>query len=570
MAILKHLSSKNSDYSGILDYLMYEHDRFTNKPLRDEDGLMVMRENFLIDALETSVATFDMDCMNTNARFHKNNKREDVKSHHYIISFDPKDSADGRITMEKAQSIGMEFAKKNFPGHEALIATHDDGDNHSGNMHVHIVINSVRCRDVNRQVFMERNCDSKAGYKHHLTDKYLRYLKQDLMDICEKEKLNQVDLLSPAKKKITEKEYWICQRGSRRMDRQLSGRHNRPDMHMDSNDKSLPHKSPFVTQKEALRMAIKDIAKDAVSEGDFGKKLKEKYNITFKVSRGRYSYVHPHRNKAITGRALGTDYTEVILREVFERNTAKFRQKNTRHKDYDNAQKTHNTDVTFDGVDIPNSISKPSRIDYVRDLQLHAINSINRYQDRNSKIRNIKAMADTINYIDEHGFESRDELIFEHDTRLSALRDSKAALKASEKVITGINEQIHYTGQYLVNKKVYKAFINSKNKAVFRHDHSDEIMMFESARNWLKKHVDTDSLPSKDYIKTTPGDIPNLKDLKVTSSVMIEKQKKLRKHYNHAREQYREIDSIKRNVDTMLADRSITRSRTRDKNMGLE
>ena len=122
---------------------------------------------------------------------------------------------------------------------------------------------------------MERDSDSKAGYKHHMTDKYLRYLKQDLMDICEKEKLNQVDLLSPAKKKITEKEYWACQRRYRRMDRYLSGRQNRPDMHTDSNYKSFPHKSTFVTQKEALRMAIEDISKDAVSEEDFGKKLKE-------------------------------------------------------------------------------------------------------------------------------------------------------------------------------------------------------------------------------------------------------------------------------------------------------
>lgn len=48
---------------------------------------------------------------------------------------------------------------------------------------------------------MERPCDARAGYKHHLTPTYLIYLKHSLMDICHREHLHQVDLLSPAEKK---------------------------------------------------------------------------------------------------------------------------------------------------------------------------------------------------------------------------------------------------------------------------------------------------------------------------------------------------------------------------------
>ena len=78
------------------------------------------------------------------------------KSHHYIISFDPKDAIENGLTGEWAQQIGMEYAKKNFPGHQALVCTHMDGHNESGNIHVHIVINSLRKFDVERQNFMER------------------------------------------------------------------------------------------------------------------------------------------------------------------------------------------------------------------------------------------------------------------------------------------------------------------------------------------------------------------------------------------------------------------------------
>ena len=66
------------------------------------------------------------------------------------------------LTGERAQQLGLKYARKNFPGHQALVCTHTDGNNKSGNIHVHIVINSLRKHDVVRQDFMERPCDSHA------------------------------------------------------------------------------------------------------------------------------------------------------------------------------------------------------------------------------------------------------------------------------------------------------------------------------------------------------------------------------------------------------------------------
>ena len=112
------------------------------------------------------------------------------------------------MTGERAQQLGLTFAKKNFPGHQALVCTHTDGHNKSGNIHVHIVINSLRKYDIPQEPYMEFDCEAKAGYKHHLSAAYLAHLKQEVMDMCKKEGLHQVDLLTPAERKITEKEYW--------------------------------------------------------------------------------------------------------------------------------------------------------------------------------------------------------------------------------------------------------------------------------------------------------------------------------------------------------------------------
>ena len=85
-------------------------------------------------------------------------------------------------------------------------------------------------------------------------------------------------------------------------------------------DGLTPRKMVFQTQKDFLRSAIEDAAAVSCSQEDFQKLLFEKYNVKLKVSRGRFSYLHPERNKHITGRVLGTHYEEDYLRELFKEN----------------------------------------------------------------------------------------------------------------------------------------------------------------------------------------------------------------------------------------------------------
>ncbi len=246
MAVLKHIASKNADYSQIMDYMLFQHDEFTMKPVLDENGRMVLREEYYIDGINCEPMLFDKECEKLNAQYHKNQNYDDIKSHHYILSFDPKDKDDHGLTGEQAQALGMEYAKKNFPGHQALVCTHMDGHNGSGNIHVHIIINSLRKLDVEQQPFMERPCDSRAGYKHHLTDGYLRHLQQSVMDMCHRENLYQVDLLSPSKNKITQKEYWAARRGQ--------GKLNKRNEQIVA-DGMKPRRTLFQTQKHYLRTA---------------------------------------------------------------------------------------------------------------------------------------------------------------------------------------------------------------------------------------------------------------------------------------------------------------------------
>lgn len=169
MAVIKHIASKNADYGESERYLIFQHNEYTQKPILDDEGHMILRDEYYLDGLNCDPFTFASECQELNSYYHKNKKFNEIKSHHYIISFDPKDKEECGLTGERAQQLGLTFAKKNFSGHQALVCTHTDGHNESGNIHVHIVINSLRKYDVPQEPYMEFDCESKAGYKHHLT-----------------------------------------------------------------------------------------------------------------------------------------------------------------------------------------------------------------------------------------------------------------------------------------------------------------------------------------------------------------------------------------------------------------
>ena len=164
MATLKHLGSKNADYGAAEQYLLFEHDEFTMKPVLDENGRLIPREDYRLSTLNCGGEDFVVACMRSNLRYEKNQRREDVKSHHYIISFDPRDGPDNGLTVDRAQALGEQFCKEHFPGHQALVCTHPDGHNHSGNIHVHIVINSLRIEEVPFLPYMDRPGHEKGAF----------------------------------------------------------------------------------------------------------------------------------------------------------------------------------------------------------------------------------------------------------------------------------------------------------------------------------------------------------------------------------------------------------------------
>ena len=533
MAVIKHIASKNADYGESERYLIFQHNEYTQKPILDDEGHMILRDEYYLDGLNCDPFTFASECQELNSYYHKNKNFNEIKSHHYIISFDPKDKEECGLTGERAQQLGLTFAKKNFPGHQALVCTHTDGHNESGNIHVHIVINSLRKYDVPQEPYMEFDCESKAGYKHHLSTAYLAHLKQDVMDMCQKEGLHQVDLLSPAERKITEKEYWAQRRGQEKLDK--------------LNQKMLedgitPKETRYQTEKQFLRDAIDDAASTARSPEEFAKILDEKYHIIFKISRNRYSYLHPGRKKYITGRNLGTRYEEDFLLQAFKENAKSLSDRKMEIEEPQVAATTKDLQTTLssDAPDIPVPfIFIKSDLRLVIDLQTCIKAQQSEAYAQKVKLSNLKQMAQTVAYIQEHSYDSLEDFHTALDQASDQTSASRKSLKDTEQKLKDVNEQIHFTGQYLAYKNIYADYRKSRNKDKFYEEHRAELSLYDTALRTLKE-------------KSAGNKLPSMKTLYTEKDRLIEVRDTQREDFSSRRDYERELRTVSANIDMIL------------------
>lgn len=533
MAVIKHIASKNADYGESERYLIFQHNEYTQKPILDDEGHMILRDEYYLDGLNCDPFTFASECQELNSYYHKNKNFNEIKSHHYIISFDPKDREECGLTGERAQQLGLTFAKKNFPGHQALVCTHTDGHNESGNIHVHIVINSLRKYDVPQEPYMEFDCESKAGYKHHLSTAYLAHLKQDVMDMCQKEGLHQVDLLSPAERKITEKEYWAQRRGQEKLDK--------------LNQKMLedgitPKETRYQTEKQFLRDAIDDAASTAKSPEEFAQILDKKYHIIFKISRNRYSYLHPGRKKYITGRNLGTRYEEDFLLQTFKENAKSLsdRKMKTEEPQVPSTVKDLQTALSPDASDIPVPfIFIKSDLRLVIDLQTCIKAQQSEAYAQKVKLSNLKQMAQTLAYIQEHGYNSLEDFHTALDQASDQASAARKSLKDTDQQLKDVNEQIHFTGQYLAYKNVYADYRKSRNKDKFYEEHRAELSLYDTALRTLKE-------------KSAGNKLPSMKALYAEKDRLIELRDTQREDFSNRRDYERELRTVSSNIDMIL------------------
>ena len=529
MATFKHISSKNADYGAAEQYLTFEHDEFTMKPTLDKNGRLVLRDDYRISSLNCGGEDFAIACMRSNLKYGKNQKREDVKSHHYIISFDPRDAPDNGLTVDRAQQLGEQFCKEHFPGHQALVCTHPDGHNHSGNIHVHIVINSLRIAEVPLLPYMERPADTREGCKHRCTDAAMEYFKAEVMEMCHRENLYQIDLLHGSKNRVTEREYWAKRKGQAALDKENAS--------LAANGEP-PRLTKFETDKERLRSTIRTALSSAVSFEDFSGKLLQQ-GVTVKESRGRLSYLTPDRTKPITARKLGDDFDRAAILEALTinaQNAARAAETPAPKQEYPRSIKDR-LQRNKAAINAPKNDGVQRMVD--REAKRAEGKGIG--YDRWAAVHNLKQMAATMSIYEESGFSSPEELEAALAAASAELNSVHAELKTAESTLREKKDLQKQLLAYIKTKPArdgLKAQKTEKARKNYREQHESDFIIAEAATRFFKAQG--------------ISKLPASKALQTEIEQLTKEKNALYNEYREKKENVRELQTVKGNIGQIL------------------
>ena len=507
MATIKHLTSKNSNYAAAESYLTFQHNEYTGLPILDEKGRPKLRDSYLLDTLECGESSFAMACLIANRKYGKNGGREDVKTHHYIVSFDPKDAVENGLTMEKAQALGLQFCKDNFPGHPAIVCTHPDGHNSAGNIHVHIVIGSLRVRTVERQTFMDKPCDWEAGKKHRCTSAMLRHLRVAVMELCEGAGLYQIDLLNGSKERVSEAEYWARRRGQLKLDRENAAL---------TAAGQPPQQKKFETVKDTLRKQISSVLYRTTSFEDFSDKLMQQYGIAVKESRGQLSYLPTGRTKFIRAKHLGDKFDKAAVLATLQANAERK----------------------------PKVQSKPTNLAKLIDIQAKLTEGKGIGYECWAKKFNLKAMSQTLILLQEKDLLNEDDLnqrIAELETKY---HDSLAVVKDLEGRMKANKELRYHVTAYANAKSVAQQLKTAKRPAVFEEQHRAELTAYRAAAAYFKANNLTK--------------LPSPKKLEAEYAQLASEKATFYEQYKEAKEELLKLKTAKQNVASFFREEDQT------------
>ena len=526
MATFKHISSKNADYGAAEAYLTFEHDEFTMKPTLDENGRLIPREDYRISSLNCGGEDFAVACMRANLRYEKNQKREDVKSHHYIISFDPRDGTDNGLTVDRAQELGEQFCKEHFPGHQALVCTHPDGHNHSGNIHVHIVINSLRIYEVPLLPYMDRPADTREGCKHRCTNAAMEYFKSEVMEMCHREGLYQIDLLNGSKERITEREYWAAKKGQLALDKENAAREA-------AGQPTKPTK--FETDKAKLRRTIRQALSQAGSFDEFASLLLRE-GVTVKESRGRLSYLTPDRTKPITARKLGDDFDKAAVLALLTQNAHRAAEQTTAIPEYPHTQKERlREEKTAKTAPADNTLQR------MVDREAKRAEGKGVGYDRWASLHNLKQMAATHNFLMENELLDLDKLDAAVESSRKALSEARESLRGIEQSISDKKSLRKVVNDYRRTRPTIDAHkkLSGRKAENYRQSHEAEFIIYEAALRQLKVLAPGKKLPATSKLNTE-------------IEALISEKNAAYNTYRTAKAEYEQLATAKRNAEQIL------------------
>ena len=186
--------------------------------------------------------------------------------------------------------------------------------------------------------------------------------------------------------------------------------------------------------------------------------------------------------------------------------------------------------------------TRPSRKPKQRDDRIKLLMDIQSKQGAElqhwAKLQNLKEAAKTVNFLTEHVINSYEE----PESKLAALTDTRdstlASIKEAESRIADLSLIAKYATTYRKYKPLYDKYRRSPDREKFLRGHESKIILFEAAAKELKR-LGAVPIPSPDRVEAELAELAARKGT-------------LYAGYNASKQQLREMETIKQNIDSLL------------------
>ena len=181
----------------------------------------------------------------------------------------------------------------------------------------------------------------------------------------------------------------------------------------------------------------------------------------------------------------------------------------------------------------------PPKVNLLVDIQAKLQAGKGAGYTRWAKVFNLKQMAQTLNYLSEHGLLDYADLetkTAEATARYNAL---SAQIKAAEKRMAEIAVLRTHIVNYAKTRETYVAYRRAGYSRKFYAEHEDEIRLHQAAK--------------EAFNELNVKKLPTIKELQSEYAQLLADKKKAYGEYRQARAAMRELLTVKNNVDRVLA-----------------
>lgn len=189
----------------------------------------------------------------------------------------------------------------------------------------------------------------------------------------------------------------------------------------------------------------------------------------------------------------------------------------------------------------PTTQTTPKKVNLLVDIQAKLQAGKGAGYAKWAKVFNLKQMAKTMNYLTEHGLLDYTELSKKADIATGIYNDLSAKIKAAETRMTEISVLRQHIINYAKTRDIYVEYRKSGYSKKFLAEHEADILLHKAAKQAFEELG-----CGKDK------KLPTVKTLQAEYAKLLEEKKRAYGDYRKAREEMKELLTVKANVDRIL------------------